>query len=476
MDNIESSSNPTSAISWIENLWNSVRERAKAHGRIFNRDVPTIDRAQTLSEAILSERGEASGAMVASELHHCLQQLTDEEKRQWYRFLAERFLPDETNLRKAAHNYLQNPTAEQAAELTKAAEPPRQELLRRLNMAPGATATLVEIRQDLRSCLRQEPALWPLEYDLHHLLSSWFNRGFLELQRISWQTPAALLEKLITYEAVHQIHGWDDLRRRLAADRRCFGFFHPSLPGEPLIFVEVALVVGLANAIEPLVTGDYDETTAHENEAATDTAIFYSISNCQAGLRGISFGNFLIKQVVEELTTEIPSLVNFATLSPIPKFRGWLQKNLFEDRSPMLADRLKGDEKKALLEADGNPQSEDAIGALAHLLESGDWGKGEAKANALRDPLLRFCAIYLTNTSNSDLAPTDPVAGFHLRNGARLERINWLANQSPQGMEQSFGLMANYLYVPKEIEANHEAFVHDGTVTHSSVVAKLLHS
>lgn len=384
-------------------------------------------------------------------------------------------MPDETTLRQAAQNYLEAPSPERATQLSKAADPPRQELLRRLNMADGATATLVAMRKELRSYLRTEPDLWPLEYDLHHLLFSWFNRGFLKLRRIDWQTPAATLEKLITYEAVHEIQGWDDLRRRLAADRRCFGFFHPSLPGEPLIFVEVALVKGLATSIDALVGKQYDEKIAHENESLADTAIFYSISNCQDGLRGISFGNFLIKQVVAELNKELPQITRFATLSPIPGFRRWMKKYFFEQRTPALIELLQDEEKQAIREADGK-QTEDAIDALSHLLDSDDWWKDDVKIKALHQPLVRLCAAYLTTPQESDLTPTDPVARFHLRNGARLEAINWLGNMTPHAIEQSFGLMTNYLYEPNEIEANHEAFEHDGTVPHSAAVAALLQS
>src|SRR5882762_2781992 len=262
------------------------------------------DRAKQLAAALLSERGEASGAQVARELHHVLRALDADDRHSFQRYLATEFQPDRTALQAAAERYLADSTAEAAAALAQAADPPRQELLRRMNMAPGGTSALIAMRSEITPRLRAEPELKLLDADLRHLFASWFNRGFLELRRIDWQSPAAVLEKLIAYEAVHEIRGWDDLRRRLAPDRRCFAFFHPALPGEPLIFVEVALVQGLAASVAPLLAPDTDAEAQEKRAKGADTAIFYSISNCQEGLRGISFGNFLIKQVVEELQSE----------------------------------------------------------------------------------------------------------------------------------------------------------------------------
>jgi malonyl-CoA decarboxylase len=230
--------------------------------------------------------------------------------------------------------YLADGSAEATTGLARAADPPRQELLRRMNMSPGGTAALVAVRKELLGHVVREPALKLLDADLKHLFASWFNRGFLVLHRIDWGAPAAVLEKLFAYEAVHEIQGWDDLRRRLAPDRRCFGFFHPALPGEPLIFVEVALVEGLAAAVQPLLARDDDEQAAHQRAASADTAIFNSISNCQDGLRGVSFGNLLIKQVVEELRAELPQLTRFSTLSPVRRFRRRLEKRLAAGEAP----------------------------------------------------------------------------------------------------------------------------------------------
>src|SRR6202042_1188350 len=301
---------------------------------LSNSKLAPVDRAKQLTAALLSERGEASGAQVARELHHVLHALNADDRHSFQRYLATEFQPDKTALHTAAERYLADSTAEAAAALAQAADPPRQELLRRMNMAPGGTAALIAMRSEITAHLRDEPELKLLDADLRHLFASWFNRGFLELRRVDWQSPAAVLEKLIAYEAVHGIKGWDDLRRRLAPARRCFAFLHPALPGEPLIFVEVALVQGLAAAMPPLLARETDEEAAQAQAARADTAIFYSISNCQDGLRGISFGNFLIKQVVEELHAEFPQLGRFSTLSPIPGFRRWLMRRLAEGSDP----------------------------------------------------------------------------------------------------------------------------------------------
>src|ERR1700731_1312773 len=287
-----------------------------------------VDRAKQLAAILLSERGEASGAQVARELHHVLGALDPDDRHIFQRYLATEFQPDKAALRTAAERYLVDATAEAAAALAQAADPPRQELLRRMNMAPGGTGALIAMRSEISAHLHDEPEMKLLDSDLRHLFASWFNRGFLELRRIDWQSPAVVLEKLIAYEAVHEIKGWDDLRRRLGPDRPSFAFFHPRLPGEPLIFVEVALVQGLATAMPPLLARETDEEAARAQAARADTAIFYSISNCQDGLRGISFGNFLIKQVVEELQAEFPQLERFSTLSPVPGFRRWLMQRL----------------------------------------------------------------------------------------------------------------------------------------------------
>jgi malonyl-CoA decarboxylase len=407
-----------------------------------------LERAEKLATSLLSQRGEASGAAIARELHGVLGRLAVADRKKFQRFLAAGFGPDPASLRAAAESYLSEPSAEAAALLAQAADPPRQELLRRMNMAAGGTSALVTMRKEIDRRLREEPALRLLDSDLKHLLTSWFNRGFLQLRRIDWQSPAAILEKLIAYEAVHEIHGWDDLRRRLAPDRRCFAFFHPALPDEPLIFVEVALVEGLAGAVQPLLVQDGDDDAAGERAARADTAIFYSISNCQDGLRGISFGNFLIKQVVEELKSELPHLARFSTLSPVPGFRRWLAKRAAATNNPVIA-------------------------SLARTETGAGWLDAAKSDQSLKQKIMQACAIYLTRHASAD-DRADPVARFHLGNGARLERINWLGNTAPRGIQESFGIMVNYLYDVETIESNHEAFVNDGTVMRSAEVDALL--
>jgi malonyl-CoA decarboxylase len=469
--------NPTTVPeprSWIERLWSSVADRGRSYAEVLQPQASKapLDRARELASALLSERGEASGAAVARELHTALREFGPADRVSFYRFLVQNFLPAEDQLRAAAEAYLAEPTPERATQLAQAAEPSRQELLRRMNMVQGGTAALVAMRKDLLAHLRSEPDLKPLDSDLRHLLGSWFNRGFLELQRIDWQTPAAVLEKLIAYEAVHEIKGWDDLRRRLAPDRRCFGFFHPALPGEPLIFVEVALTTGLASSVQPLLAHDDDEGAERERERTADTAIFYSLSNCQDGLRGVSFGNFLIKQVVEELKVELPRVMHFSTLSPVPGFSRWLKKRLAAGEA---AELLLEGELSALRQAVKETAPErDAITLLRGLLETERWWEDAALADALRDPLTRLCAVYLT-TSPDSRGPADSVARFHLGNGARLERVNWLGNVAARGISESYGIMVNYLYDPEQIEANHEAFVR-GAIVRSAAVDALLGS
>jgi malonyl-CoA decarboxylase len=412
-----------------------------------NATASPLDRAKRLTLTLLSERGEASGALLARELHGVLRALDAGERHGFQRYLAAEFQPDTAALRMAAERYLADTTAEAAAALAQAADPPRQELLRRMNMAPGGTGTLIAMRSEITARLRDEPELKLLDADLKHLFASWFNRGFLELRRIDWQSPAAVLEKLIAYEAVHAIKGWDDLRRRLAPDRRCFAFFHPALPGEPLIFVEVALVEGLATSMPSLLSQDVEEDTARAQAAGADTAIFYSISNCQDGLRGVSFGNFLIKQVVEELQAEFPQLKRFSTLSPVPVFRRWLTQQLAEE---------------------GNPDA-----ALLPKLARDGWWHDPEQSEPLRATLMRLCATYLTRRPSPGNR-IDPVARFHLGNGARLERINWLGNTELRAIRESFGIMVNYLYDHDSIENNHEAFVRDGTIVRSPEVDALM--
>jgi malonyl-CoA decarboxylase len=301
------------------------------------------------------------------------------------------------------------------------------------------------MRADVLALIDQYPALAPVEADLHHVLSSWFNRGFINLERINWSSSGAVLERLIEYEAVHEIRGWDDLRRRLEIDRRCFGFFHPAIADEPLIFIEVALTQGLASSIQELL----DAPSADGDEGSADTATFYSITNCQAGLSGIQLGNFLIKQVVHQLAADLPHLTLFATLSPVPGLAAWLKKARNTD---------------AALDAD-----KDAL----DVLDDQFWYESPAAVEGVRAALLRACAHYLLHAKRGN-QPADAVARFHLRNGARLERVNWLGDTSVNGMRQSHGLLVNYVYDEVEIAQNHEAYVHEGVVAHSEAIGRIL--
>jgi len=393
---------------------------------------------------LVSAHGEASGTALASQILDSYLALNDDERLGALLLLDTAFAPDADTLSAAARSYADNPDDDTYRALANAIEAPRQELFRRLNMAPGGTTAIVGMRQLVLARLREHPELKPFEHDLRHLLASWFNRGFLQFEQIDWRTPAVILEKLIAYEAVHEIQGWDDLRRRLADDRRCFGFFHPALPDEPLIFVEVALTHGLAGEIHTLIDTAPDE----QKKQQPDTAIFYSISNCQTGLAGISFGNFLIKQVADAVKKEFPGITQFATLSPIPGFRKWLDDVLVRDTPDWL--------------------SEDDI----DLLNRSDWRDNELIRQPLKPALMNLCARYLIEEKRNG-RPLDPVARFHLGNGASVERLNWAADLSDKGIEQSTGMMVNYLYDSEQIVRNHEAYVRDGIVAASSAVTKL---
>jgi malonyl-CoA decarboxylase len=340
---------------------------------------------------------------------------------------------------------------------------PRVTLLRQFNALPEGVKFLVDRRAELIAINGNNPALRGLADDLRDLLANWFDIGFLQLQRITWDSPAALLEKLMAYEAVHEIRGWTDLKNRLEADRRCFAFFHPRMPDEPLIFVEVALVDGIAGNIHALL----DETAPIGDPQAADAAIFYSISNCQRGLHGISLGDFLIKRVVDSLAGELPRLKSFATLSPLPGFRPWLKAET-ERHGLLLPAEVRAVQP---LGAGLNEDNPDRI--LLCLIDRPDWHHDPRVAASLREPLLRLCARYLTEAHAPSARALDPVAHFHLSNGARVERLNWLGDVSEKGLHQSAGIMVNYLYRQGDIEANHEAYRDEGRVAASSAVRTL---
>ncbi|HPF58957.1 MAG TPA: malonyl-CoA decarboxylase [Candidatus Competibacteraceae bacterium] len=352
--------------------------------------------------------------------------------------------------------------------LRQALQPPRLRLLAQLNALPEGFLFLVDLREELLNWSRDDLALAALERDLLSLLTSWFDVGFLELRRITWDSPAALLEKMIAYEAVHPIMGWSDLKNRLSSDRRCFAFFHPRMANEPLIIVQVALVNGIADNVQTLL----DETAPVLDPHVADTAIFYSISNAHDGLSGISFGNFLIKRVVDELASEFKNLKTFATLSPIPGFQRWLDRQLSEPDRDVEGEWLTAAERKALASAAGTGKEP---ASLKTLLQNPDWPQKPELAKALKHPLMRLCARYLVKEKRGDgAAILDPVARFHLANGSRIERLNWLADTSAKGLAQSAGMMVNYLYKLNDIEANHEAYRGEGKVTISSAIRSLL--
>jgi len=399
-----------------------------------------------LCEALLSSRGEASGTAMARDVLDLYGNIDAVGRRTFFEALVRDFGPDREKLAQAVEKWRAQPSDEDASNLYFASEPRRQELIRRLNRAPGGTADIVAMRSDLLGMMDGHTDLAALDRDVVHLLSSWFNRGFLVLRRIDWSTPANILEKIIRYEAVHEISDWDDLRRRIdPVDRRCYAFFHPRMVDEPLIFVEVALTEAMAGAIAPLLAEDRQPVPIERAR----TAVFYSISNTQRGLSGISFGNFLIKQVVEELRRELPKLDTFVTLSPVPGFMRWLRQD---------KDVPVSDEDRELLKS----------------LEEPRWFETTALAAQLRALLEPLAGYYFLKARSPKGRPVDPVARFHLGNGARLERINWLGDLSPRGLRESAGIMVNYLYRIEDIEKNHEAYANQSEVTASTAVKKLL--
>ena len=403
-----------------------------------------------LGEQLLSRRGEASGMALAERLLAEFEATDDDGRLAFLRALASHFDVDRDALEAAIDAWRTAPEPKPLAPLQRATEPRRLELIRRMNVAPGGTASLIRMREVLMDACKADPSLAPVDADFVHLFSSWFNRGFLILRPIDWDTPASVLEKLIRYEAVHAIHGWDDLKNRLGPpDRRCYGFFHPRLPDDPLIFVEVAFTREMPGRIASILD------TAREPIAPEEatTAVFYSISNTQRGLAGVSFGNFLIKQVVEDLRHEFPGLTTFVTLSPVPRFARWL-------------DAERKSEEEGLL----GPETRAALTAL----DRPGWHNDAAVVEEIGAPLLAAASAYFLAARDGNGRLADPIARFHLGNGARLERLNMLGDTSAKGLEQSYGLMVNYLYDPRLIERNHEAYAERDEVTASALVRRSL--
>src|SRR5438552_92597 len=434
------------ANAFFSDLLSTISERGRT---LLRRGEPPVARQDAselleLCKALLSGRGEASGTAMARDVLDRYHNLDAAGRLTFFGTLARDFGPDREKLSQAIESWRAQPNDSDASDLHFASEPQRQELIRRLNRAPGGTSDLVAMRADLLSLMKGNKDLAALDRDVVHLLSSWFNRGFLVLRRIDWSTPANILEQIIRYEAVHEIRDWDDLRRRIdPVDRRCYAFFHPALVDAPLIFVEVALTETIPSAIAPLLAVDRQPVPTDRAR----TAVFYSISNTQRGLGGISFGNFLIKQVVEELRRELPKLDTFVTLSPVPGFMPWMTQT--------------------------SDVTEEDREVLKHLDEP-KWYENAETTAQLRTVLEPLAAHYFLKARTPKGRLIDSVARFHLGNGARLERIDWLGDLSPKGMRESAGIMVNYLYRLDDIEKNHEAYANDGEVVASSAVKKLL--
>ena len=404
----------------LADLLRTIFERSERRSNTeFDQDGRSITE---LCDALIATTSETSALIIANKVLTKYFNLSDNEKLSFFQDVSTRMSIDPERVREALKDYEKLPTRETYQNFSNAAEPSRQELIRRLNQPPGATQKLVEMRADLLRLGNDDPGLQAFDLDIKHLFASWFNRGFLVLRPINWESPAHILEKIIAYEAVHAIDSWEELRRRLEpSDRRCFAFFHPAIPDEPLIFVEVALTNGTPTSIQALLSEDREEVPTDQ----IDTAVFYSISNCQAGLANVSFGNFLIKQVASDLSLELPKLTTFITLSPIPGLVKWLQK-IHPD---WIVDE----------EADLRP----------------------------------LAAHYLIHEKSRNNLPLDPVARFHLGNGAIVEQIHAHADNSENGKLQSFGCMVNYLYDLDQVTRNHEKFVSEGKVIASKEIENL---
>lgn len=417
---------------------------------------------QRINGCLESRGGEVSARTRAAELGEAYLILNSIGRKRFLELLAVEYDIDNNAVEEKIEQRRNCEDPQECRELTLQLRnllvPPRTKLLRQFNELQEGVKFLVDLRAELLPLARNNPELTALDQDIHRLLCSWFDVGFLDLQRITWKTPAALLEKLIEYEAVHAIQSWQDMKNRLRDDRRCYAYFHPRMPQEPLIFVEVALVNGISSSIHELL----DEKRPAIDPGKADTAIFYSISNCQRGLAGVNFGNFLIKNVVKDLSAKLPNLKTFSTLSPIPGLLSYL-KTYKEEWD--FTDR----EKKAMGEASNTLDEKDHFIEKIEAIKENQPTEGDT---SLRPILLRLCARYLLSAKKGSQA-FDRVSHFHLSNGARIERINWAADLSEKGVAQSGGLMVNYLYNLSDIEKNHENYTGSGEIATSSSVNKL---
>ncbi|MEJ2596305.1 MAG: malonyl-CoA decarboxylase, partial [bacterium] len=418
---------------FAKNIFNSIADAGENFIDDTLRRGTPLQRMENLCRDIVSHKGVASGMALAREVVNHYRELDTNEKLDFFHWLADDFGPNIEAAEKSAKDFLENPGEQAIKNLRKITKSRRYELFNRMNMAPDGTEAVVELRKDLLQYIKKKPALGVIDTDLKELLKGWFNPGFLELRRIDWETEASILEKIIRYETVHNIANWHDLKMRLVENRRCFAFFHPALEDEPLIFVEVALTRGIAASMDIVF---------EEREMEPDrfnTAIFYSINNCQQGLAGIPLGNFLIKRVVAEIEQEIPSIRKFSSLSPVTGFSKWLISQT-KQKKPDLPELDK---------------------MMLMLLNKKDWHTDTRAISKLKKPLMQACAHYLVREKERE-RPINGVARFHFGNGAELYRINWMGNTTPHGLQDSFGIMVNYRYDPKDIESNHEKYIGEG--------------
>ncbi len=415
-----------------------------------------------INECLSGKGGEVSASQRAARLGSIYLTLKEDQRKRFLSILADCLSHDHQSAISAAEAFLFEPDDPVVLQnLRRSVQSSHRILLKQFNALPDGIHFLVNMRADLLNCMGNSPALSALDDELRSLLTDWFDIGFLKLARIDWDSPASLLEKLVAYEAVHEIDSWHDLRNRLESDRRCYAFFHPGMPDEPLIFIEVALVNGISRSVQELL--DTDAPQIDPNLA--DTAIFYSISNTQKGLQGISFGNFLIKRVVEDLRRDLPNLKTYSTLSPLPGFAGWLKASMDSGEPVELIAEL----RKAM--RDSAIETGDSL-TLDEIMARPDWHATPAFSTLLQEPLLRLCACYL-HTRRPNNTPIDPVERFHLGNGASLEQINWQGDTSVNGVRQAYGLMVNYLYKLDEIEKNHEKYADNQRIVSSARISRL---
>ena len=453
----------------LRGAWRDITVSISGHMKPDLSSTSDIGHLREQMQSCLEARGgEVSARSRAATLGQTYLELDRKGRERFLKVLAEDFGIDEETVNRELTALQEAKPHERAtiyADLRRSLEPKRIKLLMQFNGLPEGVKFLVDLRADLTRLTRKSAAFRSLDNDLRQLLTSWFDIGFLVLQRIGWDSPASLLEKLIAYEAVHEIQSWDDLKNRLDSDRRCFAYFHPRMPEEPLIFVEVALVNGLAGNVQELL--DKDAPVIDPNDA--DTAIFYSISNAQKGLAGISFGGFLIKRVVDVLQGEFHGLKMFSTLSPIPGFRIWLDESLSGEEKLLSDSEISNlREAASITEEAGNP--------LQVILATANWLEEEAICDAVEPVLMRLCIRYLLKEKGRGGRALDPVGHFHLTNGALVERLCWMGNATEPGMERSYGLMVNYLYKLDKIEENHEAYTGDGKIKASTNVSRFLKS